>query len=185
MSVCDTMSCKLGSTGPREKVAWGSSPVITVPAAMGPRFQVGHRRLTCSHACNETAREHTHTLSPSCGLFTWDHDTSTHSECRFSGRKGRGRVCGVGMESREQWGSTATRLKFFGLIEAHHKIAKFYSSTLYIDHWHVFCNGRPRPPRRTFPRLRLSFPAPTSEPSLSSLFNNHRTGLNIQDGLRW
>jgi hypothetical protein len=60
--------------------------------------------------------------------------------------------------------------------------AKFYF-TLYIDHWHEFCNGRPRLVLLDGPFPVSGFPAPTSEPYLSPLFN--RAGLNIQDGLRW
>ena len=176
------MSCELGSTGPREKVACaGSSPAITVPAAIGSPVS-SWSRLTCSHANEHRQEKHTHTLSPSCGLFTWDHDTSTYPECRFSGRKGT-------RYTESGWRAV--------LVGIDHNPAQFFwldrstprsrSSTLLYMLTTGMCSATVILVLLDEPSPVPGFPAPTSgsEPSLSPSFNNNRTGLNIQDGLGW
>lgn len=134
--MCDTMSCEPAwFYGPAGKGRVESSPVITVPAAarLGLRFQVG---LGSSHAHSpmNSGRRNTHirALPSSCGLFTWDHDTSTRSECHLSGRKGT-------RYTKSGWRAVGIDPNpaqfFFCLIEAHHDRKVLF----YFIYWPLAC----------------------------------------------
>jgi hypothetical protein len=144
--------CGLWFHGPAGKGHLGSSPPVIYRRLVSPS-PVSRGSHACPHA-NEQQQEkqsHTHcTLSLSCGLFIWDHNTFCPLGSVAS-REGRE----LGIQSRDSGWRAAGIVHnpaqfFFGLIEAHHSEVR-----LICRHWHVFYSCRPPPSRRTFPRVRL------------------------------